>query len=140
MTFKNSIIFFLILFLSTISVKNKELFSARRVKITLPFSLKWNMTPAKVKKTIKIKKLKWKGAWIKYDKKNIRYWMYFKPNKQKLVQITLVFKKMSEFTKFMNNFSYKYKEIKVKANLYKDVKTTVGINATINPTVVFMRN
>ncbi len=97
------------------------------------------MSPRQVAKTIGISKLNFSNSkWAKYVKDEFRYWFYFSGGKKKLKQISIYFKNNEAFSAFMNEFKRKYSELIVKANLYKDPKTKVGIEATIKPQVIFL--
>ena len=110
------------------------------IKIELPLGLKWRVNIAEAAKILKISALSVQNThWAKFEKDGLRYWLYF-TNGQYLSQITVLFNTNSLFTEFMKTFTAKYSEQRVKDNLFRDRITTVGIEATLKPQVVYILN
>lgn len=143
---KNFILFIIIFIISNTAFSqarytrtNKNTLKKKNIK--LPLNLKWGMKPKTVIKVLKINKLYFaNSSWAKFIKKDFRYWFYFAGKNKKLKQISIYFKTNKAFVIFMQNFKNKYQELRIKANIYKDSKTKVGIEATIKPQVIFLHH
>ncbi len=138
-----TLIFFLIVFniySSQNSTNSTRSSSSSSVIIKLPLKLKWGLKINQAAKILSIRRLPiTQGKWAKIDKEGKRYWLYFTPSTKKLSKIIILFKHTSIFSSFMNTFTYKYWDLKIKTNLYRDTQTLVSILPTIRPEISFTR-
>ena len=110
------------------------------IKIELPLGLKWRGNLTETAKILKAANLSLQNTnWAKFEKDGHRYWLYF-TNGQYLSQITVLFGSNAMFTKYMQLFTARYAEQRVKDNLFRDRMTTVGIEAAFKPQVVYIFN